>query len=232
MAEYNSGAYFIKRKNSGRGHGGAILVLVLLVLTAAIVLLAIFLPRKKEGGGQVSLPISETKLYYLVTGETNEYTTALLMVQECASRGGAGYLFNDGTYHAVAAVYGKESDVRDLAAVNDGARYFSLGFSGAALGKFDSSALSYALGEFNDTLFTAATELDRKSMSDAAADNAVAAACRKLKALSMSVENAPLARAFDIASEYDPNADNRTLLTYIRFVHVRATIEIYYALTV
>ena len=234
MAEYGSGAYFIKRKNGGGGKGAAILVIVLLALTAGIILLAVFLPKRTDDGNTAGAPVSngEKKFFYLVTGESGELTTALLMVQECSARGGAGYLFNDGTYRSVAAVYDRESDAKDLAAVNDGASYFSLAFSLSSLKEKDKSALSYAVGEFFITLTDAAKELDRGTITDSAADCAAALACRKLKTLSLSVQNAALSRAFDIASEYDAVGDSRSLLSYIRFVHVRAMVEIYYALSV
>ncbi|MCH5350909.1 MAG: hypothetical protein J1F39_02945 [Clostridiales bacterium] len=234
MAEYSSGAYFIKRKNGGGGRGAALLVIVLLVLTAGIILLAVFLPKKSEDGLISGAPPanSEKKFYYLVTGESGDITTALLLVQECSSRGGAGYLYNDGIFRSVAAVYDRESDVKELTEVNEGASYFSLAMPPCKLSGKDSAALNYAFGEFNEALYNASRELDRGKMSDAAADFAVSSACRKLKALSLSMENAALARAFDIASEYDAVGDSRTLLSYIRFVQVRATVEVYYALSV
>lgn len=231
MAEYTHGPYFIKRKKNGRGgKAAAALVLVLLLLTAGIILLSVFLPRRDDESASTAPVPAGRKLYCLVSGETNNYTTALLMAQECSARGGAGYLFNDGTFRAVAAVYANEADARDLATVNEGSSYFTLAMPSAALSGSDSYALEYALGDFFDTLYSAATELDRGNMTDSAADCAVAAACRKLGALSASVENAMLRRAFETASAYAPAEDKRSLLSYVRYVHVRAIVQIYYAL--
>ncbi len=228
MAEYTSGAYFIRRKKGGRGKGAALLVLVLLLLTTGIVLLAVFLPRHSEetttdsAGGK--------NLYFLVSGQESSFSAALIAAQDCASRGGAGYLFNDGMFRAVASVYENEADARDLAALNDGASYFMLTMPAISLGGGDAAAYEYVLGEFFGTLYTAATELDRGKVTDAAADYAVSAACRKLGALSASTENQRLKRALETASVYAPNEDSRSLLSYIRFVQVRATVEVYYAL--
>lgn len=225
MAEYYSGAYFIsKRRRRGGGRRGVgVLIVMLTLLTAGICLLAVFLPSSSSASpasGQVKN--CDAAFYFLCTFEDGDRTVAYDNALSAAARGGAGYLYNDGSYKVVAAVYRREEDANALAAVNDGATCVKCAFKYTADGK-DKKALEYVTGEWFDTMYNAATGLERGSLTDAEADRQASAACMKLLRYADSVKNAQLARALTTAGEYSVPT-GRTLKSYLRYVAVRAVV--------
>ena len=134
MSEYDSGAYFVRRggrrnrnrNGSGRSRRAAgVLITVLLILTAAICALVALLPRLSTVGAPA--PDFDGKTFYMLAiGRATDREQAQTMAQYAVERGGAGYIYNDGEYKIVAAVYDKESDAKTLTSVNENSYYFEL----------------------------------------------------------------------------------------------------------
>ena len=235
--QYDDQAYIIRRggsKAQSRSRGGAkraagILIAVLLLLTAAICLLVVFLPRM---GGSASVGASATvgkTYYFLCTTETDERVSGLLSAQNTMERGGAGYLYNDGKYKIVAAVYAKESDVKTLVTVNPNSFYFSLSIPSGNYSGGDKATIDFLYGEWFDTLSTAATELDRGNITEAAAEHAVRRACDKLRNLAFGAKSEKLKSAI-LSCEYSP-PPTQTVLSYIRYIHVQFIVSAFGALS-
>lgn len=227
MSEYHSGAYFVRR---GRGHGGGggwraagVLILVLAVLTAAICLLIFLLPRfstvasgKPGFGGKT--------FYFLAVGKYSARDDALLSVRDTVLRGGAGYVYNDGEYNIIAAVYDRESDAKALVSVNAGS--FCVEFAVPRVDidvAADNSALEYLVTEWFADLQSAADELQRGTITEAQAEHAATTACSELCARAQAVTLSALKSALVASCEYSC-PQSVSVLSYIRYVHVRAIV--------
>ncbi|MDE6029626.1 MAG: hypothetical protein K2F90_04835 [Clostridiales bacterium] len=223
------------RKSASRRRGGArrsagILITVLLLLTAAICLLVVFLPRMGGGGKSVgaSTTVSGKTYYFLCTAETEDKTQSLLHAKNAADRGGAGYVYNDGKYRIIAAVYAKEADVKTLVTVNADSFYFSLALNGGNYASGDKSVIDYLTGEWFSVVSTASTELDRGNITESAAEYAVSSACDKLRALAINAKSERLKSAV-LSCDY-AQPQSQTVLSYIRYVNVQFLISVISAL--
>ena len=229
MNESGSGAYFVRRRSRGGGSGkgkraAGLFIAVLLVLTAAICLLVVFLPKITGGTAAVGAFGGKT-FYFLSTGSYSVRDTALLAAQETTSRGGAGYIYNDGEYRIIAAVYSSEADARALASVNDGATYFGIDVSVPKDADENSvAAVAYLTGEWFDVVGRTADELQRGNITEAQAEHATASACARLCAVAESAGMPNLKSALYAAGEYSC-PDKTAPLAYIRYVQVRAIAE-------
>ena len=226
---YGEGAYIIQRggRKTSRRRGGAgrtagALIAVLLLLTAAICLLVVFLPRIRGGSAQsASAAVGGKTYYFLCTAETDERLQGMMSSQNAMERGGAGYLYNDGKYKVVAAVYARESDVKTLVTVNADSFYFSLAVPSGNYSDGDKAVISYLTGEWFDTLSIAATELERGNTTEAAAEYAAFRACEALKSLAFKASD-PIKAAITSLSYSPPAA--QSVLSYIRYIHVQYVI--------
>lgn len=213
-----------RRRRGGAGRAAGILISVLLILTAAICLLVVFLPRLNSNSSAANASVTAGKTYYfLCTAETEERLSAITSSQYAIERGGAGYVYNDGKYKIIAAVYAKESDVKTLVSVNANSFYFSLNLPGGEYASGDRTVIDYLVGEWFDTLSTAATELDRANITEAAAEYAVKAACDKLRDLALKANSEKLKNAIGSCA-YSPS-QSQTVLSYIRYVHVQYVVS-------
>ncbi|MCH5163102.1 MAG: hypothetical protein J1G38_06390 [Clostridiales bacterium] len=223
MAQYSSGAYFISKKRrgpSGGRRGVGFLIVVLLLLTAGICILAVFFPFGSEQASSEAETTAAT-FYFLATQECTDRQAASDGALSASSRGGAGYIYNDGSYKIIAAAYRKEGDAKALAEVNDGAFYFKFELKFGSIESKDRAAVKYLTGEWFDALFNAADSLERGNITDAEADRTVRAACLKLLRYADKSNGKSLVRALQKAGEYSPPT-GRSLQSYIRYVAVRA----------
>ncbi len=245
--QYSYGAYLVPRRG-GRGGGSGksprgrppgghkrgigVLITALLLLTSAICLLVVFLPRIGQIDVNGKAPeFGGKKFYFLTTADATEYGAAFENAQVTAARGGAGYVYNDGQkYRVVASAYERESDVKALVAVNAGSDWFEVNVPAASLEKNGIAALEYLTGGFFTELYNASVELDRGNITEAAADAICAKACKHLFDMAIAVENKKLSEALERASEFSVSA-TRPMLSYIRYVAVRAIALCSYALT-
>lgn len=231
-------AYIIQRggrRSSSRRRGGprksaGILISVLLLLTAAICLLVVFLPRMGSGNKSVnaSTTVDGKTYYFLCTAETEDKTQCLLSAQNAMGRGGAGYVYNDGKYRIIAAVYNKESDVKTLVTVNADSFYFSLTLRGGDYASGDKAVIEYLTGEWFSVVSAASTELDRGNITESAAEYAVSSACDKLRGLAENAKSDRLKSAV-LSCTYDP-PQSQTVLSYIRYVNVQYMVSVISAL--
>ncbi|MDE6201528.1 MAG: hypothetical protein K2M47_06610 [Clostridiales bacterium] len=220
-------AYIIQRggrRSSSRRRGGArrsagILISVLLLLTAAICLLVVFLPRNGNKSVGASATADAKTYYFLCTAETEDKTQSLVSAKNTMDRGGAGYVYNDGKYRIIAAVYNRESDVKTLVTINADSFYFSLGLPGGNYASGDKAVLDYLTGEWFDAVSDAATELERGNITESAAEYAVMRAVDKLHGLAENAKSSKLKSA--ILSYAYELPQSQTVLSYIRYVHVR-----------
>lgn len=245
MREYESGAYIVSRRGGrrsgrnnkspkrNRGAAGA-LVGALIFLTVAICLLVLFLPKLQGVGKTVSgKPSFGGKTYYaLAMGKSTDYQTAAAFAQDTANRGGAGYLYNNGSYSAVAAVYERESDAKALSELNENSHYFSITIPKAECGAGDKKLLDYLCGDFFATVDRAATELDRGNADEASADYAAARAFAELMRYGQNAETSVLKAAIERTCDYDiASIGGRSVLSYIRFTTVRVIVAVSESLT-
>ena len=233
MKYSQSDAYIIQRgrgKKTSRSHarrGAGILIAVLLLLTAAICLLVVFLPRLSKGASvSAGGDVAQHTYYFLCTAETENKTEAIAQAQYAKERGGAGYIYNDGKYRIVAAVYNRESDVKTLITVNPESFYFSLSIPSGGTGG-DKAVFKYLTGEWFDTVFTAATELERGNITEAAAEHAVNVACDKLRSLMLNAENKMLKAAATDVKYAAPQS--QSVKSYVRYVSVMCVLSVYNA---
>lgn len=209
-----------RRRRGGASRAAGILIAVLLLLTAAICLLVVFLPRIGNKNTAVGASATAGKTYYfLCTAETDERLSAIASAQNAIERGGAGYIYNDGKYKIIAAVYNKETDVKTLVTVNANSFYFSLSLPSGEYKSGDKAVVEYLTGEWFDTLLTAATELDRANITEAAAEYAVQSACSRLRDLAYKANSEKLKNAITACTFSPPQ--NQTVLSYIRYIHVQ-----------
>lgn len=219
MREDSSGAYLFsrsqprsrqKRRSARRAAG--MLIAALLLLTAGVCLLVVFLPRGGQAPASATHAVEKT-FYFLYTSECTDRTQAVASAASTSERGGAGYIHNDGTYKTVAAVYARESDVKTLVTVNPESAYFSL-----SLGKLSAAerkTAEYICGEWFDTMYLAATELDRGNVTESAAERAVAVACSKLARL---VVQSSVRMELALPNSKYEFTDRRTVLSNIRYI--------------
>lgn len=163
--------------------------------------------------------------FFLATAREDERVRALEQAEYAVERGGAGYLYNDGEYVIIAAVYSRETDAKTLAALNADSSYFSSEIPKGEYGSGDLALITYLAGEFFDTVSAAASELDRGNISEAACEHAVGVALGKLEAKAHAADSALLREAALASAEYDI-AFGRSVLSYVRFIHVRAVVNI------
>lgn len=232
MKEYDSGAYLVSRRYRNRKpekyksrrprKAAGVLIAVLLLLTAGICLLVVFLPSLSTPSG--GAPSFKGKTYYmLATAEVTDRAQAVVAAQYAAERGGAGYIYNNGSYHIIAAVYERETDAKTLASVNADSHYFALAVPPSTCGAGDKRALEYLTGEWFNTVTVAATELDRGNITESAAEHALSAALRRLRDHADGAETARLKRALTAVCEY-AMPQSVTVLSYLRYVQVYAVI--------
>lgn len=240
MKDDISGAYLISRhnrprrekqyKNRGPRRAAGFLIAVLLLLTAGICLLVVFLPNlTKSTGSSSAVNFGGKTYYFLATAESTDRTYALTAAQAAAERGGAGYIFNNGNYHIVAAVYEREADVKTLVSVNDNSHYLSLSIPAGVFQKGDKRVLDYLIGEWFQTVYTAATELDRGNITDSAAEHAVNGACKKLAELASGAETDALKNAVKSSCSFQIQG-LRTVLSYVRYINASVIISVCEAL--
>lgn len=217
-----------RNRNLGGRRAAGALIGVLLLLSAAICLLVVFLPKTKVGAASSSVGNAKT-FYFLATGDELEgRLQALNAAQQTADRGGAGYVYNDGKYKIIAAVYDRESDVKTLVTVNAAAYYFSVTFPARNYSDGDKAVLDFAFGEWFKSVYTASTELERGNITEASAEHAVSAACLKLCALADKATER-LKRAV-YSCEYG-TPQTRSVISYIRYITVKTVLSVYYAVS-
>ena len=232
MSEYHSGAYFVRRSRGGRGgyRAAGVLIVILLVLSAAICLLIVFLPRltavsagKSGFGGKT--------FYLLAVGKHTARDGALLSVQDTVGRGGAGYIYNDGEYNVIAAVYDREADAKAISSINSGSYCIELSVPRLdSDGASENAALEFLTGEWFTSMQSAADGLQRGNITEAQAEKTAADLCSRLFLYADSVTLAPLKAAMLAASEYSC-PQSTSVLSYIHYVHVRAIVLVSDAMT-
>lgn len=222
MKDNQSGAFIVSRrkprdKSTSFAHkriGGIIAALLFL---SAVICTAVSLYPRLSKSSKVAVGFSKT-YYFLAVGEEQTRVQAQENAQYAKEHGGAGYIYNDGKYHIVAAVYERETDVKTLVSVNADSHYFALDFSVAAYGDGDKRVLDYLTGEWFNTVFTAVTELDKGNIAESAAEHAVASAFDRLKKLAQDAET----KAVNVVLSsfvFDP-PQTQSVLSYLRYVNV------------
>lgn len=232
MREDRSGAYVLSRRGgrnkksaaSGRRIAGVIISMLLLA-SVGICLAVVFYPQGSESASASGF--GGKTVYFLATAETESRDGALLEAKSASDRGGAGYIYNDGKYHVVAAAYERESDVKTLVTVNADSHYFSLSFSGGEYAPADERVIEYLLGEWFGVMSGAASELERGNITEAKAERAAFSACNTLLRLADGA-GVGLRRALSDRSFSAPS--NRSLLSSIRYFHVEILFSVYYAM--
>ena len=195
------------------------LIVLLLLLTAGIVFLAVILPRLPTKEKQVGASAFSGRTFYLLSvGRSDEYLIAATYAQDAVSRGGGGYIYNDGRYHAIAAAYARESEAKALADINDGAYYLTIDIPQTD-NETDAAVVKYVCGDFFTELSDAAVALDRGTITEAAADYIVFEAVMRLNNLTdgnMSLD-----------VDYERGGGGRNQLSYIRYIIVKALVGVY-----
>ena len=233
--ENYSGAYIIQRQRKGGGrkppngrrHGAAALIVLLLLLTAGIIFLVIILPRLPSGSSVTS---AEYTFYLLAVDSTDDYLDAAIKVKDATSRGGGGYVYNDGKYNIIAAAYTREAEAKAIAEINEGSYYITLDIP-KTTNASDANIVKYICGEFFSELTDVATSVDRGTLTDAAADLIVYDKMMKLSVMIDSGASAELAFALDGCRSYEAGGGSRSQLSYIRYVTVQALVGAYNGLS-
>lgn len=234
MKDIRSGAYFINRRPSRRSarknrRAAGVLIAVLLLLSAGICLLIVFMPKLTGTVASSSPEFGGKTFYFMATAESTDRAQATVLAGDTAARGGAGYIYNDGKYHVVAAVYEREADVKTLVSINADSHYFALTVPAVKCGDGDKALLEYITGDWFTTLYTAATELDRGNVSDAAAEFTVVSALDRLAELARGASGQTANAANAVAQLRIP--DNRSVLSYVRYLQASALVCVRAALT-
>ncbi len=228
-----SGVYFVqrrsRRKRGGGGKRGAgILIAVLLLLTCAICAMAVFLPELSQTSRS---PEFDGKTFYcLVTAESDDFGAAYEAAEGTAAQNGAGYIYNDGKFRVIAAVYATEAEASAVVSVNAGSSYIAVAVPHCALEAEDADVLEYITGDWFREVAGAANDLDRGVITSAAADHRASAACKRLLNMSDGLHSAPLRRAVIKAGEYELHND-RSVVSYLRYIAVRAILKVCDALS-
>ena len=213
-----------QRRRSHRAAG--LLITVLLILTAVICLLVFFLPKlTSPTGADTAIDFGGRTFYLLATAKTDERVAAELQAKSAADRGGAGYVYNDGSYNIIAALYERESDAKTLVTVNQDSYYFALSVPAVACGEGDKRALDFVTGELCATLSELAVDLDRGNITEEAAEHAVSVAMNKTAEIALGVENERLHAALTETIESSHPTD-RSVLSGVRFIQVQAIVAV------
>lgn len=223
---YRNGTAGGRRSKKRRSHRRAagVLVTVLLLLSGAICLLVFFLPRLSVGVDARPSGVSAV-FYFLSTAEETEKQRAAEQAQSCSSRGGAGYVYNDGVYRIIAGVYASETDAKALASVNDGATYFKVEVAQDRYAQGAMQALEYFAGEWFSAVDTAVRELDRGNITEAAAEHSVEKAFDKLCALLYAADDGNAKTAAARISALATESPTLSVLSRIRYIQV-ATVAV------
>lgn len=223
MDSENSSAYIINRRGKsvrerrGGGKKAGALIAALIILSAVICLLVVFIPRahavskssEKSGG---------TKIFALCMGEFDGRPEAELCAKDTGERGGAGYVYNDGKYRVIAALYLSEQDAAAVAKVNEGASYFAIEFPLIDCDGEQSKALDYFFGEWFSALSNSAAQLEKGEITQANAEFAARSACKKLRNLCVG--------ALDGVCEMG-EAGEKSVLSFIRYTQAKTACELY-----
>lgn len=235
MREYRSGAYIVSRRSSKRTprrserrtRGVAAIFAVLLVTTAVILLLVFFFPKSSDAAPTSSKPtFSGKSFYFLAVGKATESDIAGAMAKDASDRGGAGFVLNDGSYNVIAAAYEREADAKALAELNENAHYMSLSIPKTECDDGDRIALETLCDVWFPKVYAAATELDRGTVTEAAADYAAQKAFAELRHASAGADGA-LKEALLSSCDYSSDKNGRSTLSYIRYMTVRAIVNVY-----
>ncbi len=125
--------------------------------------------------GEKKVILESRALYGVVTGTYDSSAQAAAAADECAARGGAGYITEaDGRYAVMACMYSVESDAVSVASRIDGATVCKVVLSGAELIKnTDSEKMCKAFEFFSftvtDNLMRVAAELEKREISESEA---------------------------------------------------------------
>lgn len=202
-----------------------IAIVVLTLLTAGICALVLFFPTASDDS-PVSTPAASVEtfdFYLLCTFESDDRQAAYDNALVTAARGGAGYVYNDGKYRVVAAVYRKKEDAEALSEVNDGSFCVKLEIRFSAKNKAQKNAVAYLAGEWFDDISRASTGLERGSITDAQAERSAIAACNKLLRYADEIKSGAVYRTLVEAGEYSVPT-SRELKSYLRYVAARAVV--------
>lgn len=218
-----------RRRTSSRGSKKAIgaIITLLLLVSVGICLFVVFFPMGSRAASSAVSSGDGKTIYLLATAEEDDRETALLQALSASERGGAGFLYNDGKYHTVAAAYERESDVKTLVTVNADSHYFSITFGGGEHKKGDQKLLDYFFGEWFSVMSRAASELERGNITESSAERAAFEACNTLCRYAYAAESESLRRAVTSCGFSPP--PSRSLLSYIRYIHVQIIFAVYYA---
>ena len=119
-----------------RARGGAkyaVVILIIFALTAALLLfdylsngLAIGLFKKNAG----DIVLKAADYYAAETGAYTSLNQAKARADETTAAGGAGFIYNDGTFHVLFSAHAKKTDAETAAAAFNGADTFTLKIAG------------------------------------------------------------------------------------------------------
>ncbi len=228
MKDDEASAYFVsrsaprktgKRRSSRRAAG--LLIATLLLLTAVVCLIVVFMPPRSEKDSVQAAAFGGKTYYFLYTAECTEKLQAETNAAYTAERGGAGFIYNDGTYKIVAAVYERESDVKTLVTVNPDSGYFALSLPKTSGDR--SKIADHICGEWYATMYLTSTELDRGNITEAAAERAVSAACDSLARVVYDSGSDRVKRIVLPACEQGFSS-NKSVLSNVRYITARVIV--------
>jgi hypothetical protein len=116
-----------------RRRGAAVVILLLLGLAGALLLfdflsngLAVGLFKKTSG----SIALKAADYYAVETGAFTSLNQAKARADETVAAGGAGYIYNDGTFHVIYSAYAKQQDAAAALASVPAADIFTVKIAG------------------------------------------------------------------------------------------------------
>lgn len=172
--------YIIEKPRLSVRRSGRILGAVVLLAVAAVI--GVFVWRHFAGSG---ITVKGRTFYAVYTSETSVESEAQSAAAVMKAAGGSGYIYNDGTYKIVAAVYPDASSADTVAERLTGegmqaARLelevprMRLDFPDETVRARLGEAVYYTYGELYDLLYDMSVELDEQRLSESAAVRLIA----------------------------------------------------------
>lgn len=171
-----------KKKRATRGRGGLLAAWLLLVFGGVAVAIVVFFSFHKN-----VFTVKGRTLYAVRLLSTQVEAEADERAASVKAAGGGGYVYNDGVYSVLAAVYANEADAQTVAERNAG-EVVALSITKIKCKVYEDIATSqsvsdnarYAFTELFDELYKISIDLDAHVLSESAAAYKIAACKNKL----------------------------------------------------
>lgn len=166
---YSGGGY--SRKKSAKKSKVILVIFIIIVLVAGLAVGGyFFFTREKSGNINDKDSIPAMHFYAYKISESTDFAVAYTAAEALSVKGGGGYIYNDGVFNVLVAVYPTEQEALSVVSQNTGGEVLSLNIPQVNIS--DSSArecIKYLIGDYFDGVYKTAIALESGSATQSAA---------------------------------------------------------------